>query len=61
MTVGRRKFLKPLYQALLDTEGGKARALDIYRRARPRYHAVSQHTLDAMLGFEEKTDAGGGR
>lgn len=51
MTVGRRKFLKPLYEALLATDGGKARALAIYQRARPRYHAVAQRTLDAMLGF----------
>lgn len=51
MTVGRRKFLKPLYEALLATEGGKARALEIYGRARPRYHAVAQRTLDALLGY----------
>ncbi|MCR9246971.1 MAG: M1 family metallopeptidase [bacterium] len=51
MTVGRRKFLKPLYEALLAAENGKARALAVYRRARPRYHAVSQRTLDAMLDY----------
>lgn len=50
-TVGRRKFLKPLYQALLKRPDGKARALSLYERARPRYHAVSQRTLDAMLGW----------
>ena len=54
MTVGRRKFLKPLYEALLSQPDGKARALAIYQRARPRYHAVSQRTLDAMLGYEPK-------
>jgi aminopeptidase N len=52
MTVGRRKFLKPLYEAVVAGEDGKARALAIYRKARPRYHAVSQRTLDAMLGYE---------
>jgi aminopeptidase N len=50
MTVGRRKFLKPLYEALLAQPGGKARAEAIYQKARPRYHAVSQRTLDAMVG-----------
>lgn len=50
-TVGRRKFLKPLYEALLARPDGKERALSIYRRARPRYHAVSRRTLDALLGF----------
>jgi len=52
MTVGRRKFLVPLYQALLDAENGEARASAIYKRARMRYHAVSQRTLDAMLGYK---------
>jgi hypothetical protein len=51
MTVGRRKFLKPLYEALLAAPDGKARALAIYGKARPRYHAVSQRTLDSLLGY----------
>lgn len=54
MTVGRRKFLRPLYEALLSRPDGRARALQIYERARPRYHAVSQRTLDAMLGWPAK-------
>jgi leukotriene-A4 hydrolase len=54
MTVGRRKFLKPLYEALLAAEDGKARALAIYQKARPRYHAVAQRTLDEMLGYPVK-------
>jgi len=53
-TVGRRKFLVPLYAALLAAPGGKERALAIYGKARPRYHAVSQRTLDAMLGYAAK-------
>jgi len=47
--VGRRKFLVPLYRALLATPGGRARAQEIYRRARPNYHAVATSTLDALL------------
>ncbi|WP_207430838.1 M1 family metallopeptidase [Sabulibacter ruber] len=47
--VGRRKFLLPLYKALLQTEEGKTRARDIYRKARPNYHAVSTSTLDPLL------------
>jgi hypothetical protein len=54
MTVGRRKFLKPLYEALLAAPDGKAKALAIYQKARPRYHAVSQRTLDQMLGYKPK-------
>ena len=48
--VGRRKFLVPLYQALLATPNGLARARAIYAEARPNYHSVATGTLDALLG-----------
>ena len=47
--VGRRKFLVPLYRALLATPGGGARARAIYQDARPNYHSVATGTLDALL------------
>lgn len=47
--VGRRKFLVPLYRALLAVPGGKARAQQIYKEARPNYHSVATGTLDALL------------
>ncbi|UII22288.1 M1 family metallopeptidase [Fulvivirga ligni] len=50
---GRRKFLVPLYKALIQTEDGKKRALEIYEKARPNYHFVSTNTLDEMLNWEE--------
>jgi leukotriene-A4 hydrolase len=46
---GRRKFLKPLYQKLAETEEGKSRARAIYDKARPTYHAVSRGTIDGIL------------
>lgn len=49
--VGRRKFLKPLYGELVKTPDGLARARAIYAEARPRYHAVSQGTIDKLLGW----------
>lgn len=49
---GRRKFLVPLYKALAETEEGRKRAREIYRRARPGYHPVSRATLDEILGWE---------
>ena len=52
-TVGRRKFLTPLYEALLKTEKGKAMAQNIYRAARPNYHAVSVRTMDDLLDWKE--------
>lgn len=47
--VGRRKFLVPLYRALLPAPGGRARAQAIYRRARPNYHSVATGPLDVLL------------
>lgn len=48
-TVGRRKFLKPLYAELIKTEAGKTFAKEVYEKARPNYHSVSRETIDAML------------
>jgi len=52
MTVGRRKFLQPLYTELAKTESGKLRAHQIYAQARPRYHSVSTGTIDDILDWE---------
>ena len=49
-TVGRRKFLVPLYKGLIRTEAGRAEARRIYRLARPNYHAVATSTFDEMIG-----------
>jgi hypothetical protein len=48
-SVGRRKFLKPLYQALVQTPEGAARARRIYERARPGYHPIAQATIDGIV------------
>ncbi len=49
---GRRKFLKSLYEELVKTGPGKARALAIYAKARPGYHPASTETIDAILGYK---------
>ncbi|NML64768.1 M1 family metallopeptidase [Hymenobacter sp. RP-2-7] len=49
--VGRRKFVVPLYRALLAVPGGPARAQAIYALARPNYHSVTTGTLDELLGW----------
>ena len=49
VNVGRRKFLTPIYQALIDTDQSEL-ARDIYREARPNYHSVATGTMDALLG-----------
>jgi len=50
-TVGRRKFLKPLYEDLV-TSDQRDLALEIYRKARGAYHSVSSDTIDGILNYE---------
>ena len=50
-SIGRLKFLIPLYEALVATEQGGDRALDIYARARSGYHSTSWKYLDPMIGY----------
>jgi leukotriene-A4 hydrolase len=49
LTVGRRKFIRPLYQELAKTPEGRERALAIYRRARPTYHPIAVTSIDQDL------------
>ena len=46
--VGRRKFLTPLYRALMESERS-ADAKRIYAKARAGYHPITQRTLDALV------------
>lgn len=48
-TIGRRKFIKPLYEELVKTPEGRERAAAIYRRARPTYHPIAVTTIDAIV------------
>jgi len=48
--VGRRKFLTPIYRALLTSEAGRVQAKAIYAKARPGYHAISRGTIDELVG-----------
>ncbi len=48
-TIGRRKLVKDLYEELLKTPDGKARATAIYAKARPLYQVPLAQQLDAML------------
>ncbi len=51
-TIGRRKFVKPLYEELAKTPAGKQRADRIYATARPGYHPITQATVDAILKYK---------
>jgi leukotriene-A4 hydrolase len=52
-SVGRRKFLVPLYKQLMATERGQVVARTIYSSARSNYHAVSARTVDELLSWKE--------
>ncbi len=49
VTVGRRKFVKPLFESLVKTPEGRKRAIIIYKKARPGYHSVTSGTIDDLL------------
>ena len=51
-TVGRRKFLMPLYTALVDS-GELERARTIYAMARPKYHPIAVESVDRLLGVPD--------
>jgi aminopeptidase N len=46
--VGRRKFVEPLYKALLE-KGMKTEAAEIYKRSRNNYHFVTSQTIDQIF------------
>lgn len=48
VNVGRRKFLTPLYTALINN-GMANEAKQIFEEARPNYHSVSYNTINALL------------
>lgn len=51
LEVGRMKFLRPLYSALVDADREMAEA--IYEEARPGYHPLGQATVERLLYPEE--------
>ncbi len=52
-TIGRRKFVKPLFEELVKTPEGKTRAIEIYKKARPGYHPITQSSIDEVLNKSE--------
>lgn len=48
-TIGRRKFLMPLYTELLKTPEGAAKARALFNRARAFYHPISAASVEKLL------------
>ncbi len=49
VSIGRRKFVKPLFDELVKTPEGTTRAKAIYAKARPGYHPITQSAIDEVL------------
>ena len=48
-SVGRRKFLEPLYGEMMKTPKGKGMANRIYQKYRMNYYPLAQESLDKMM------------
>jgi len=49
LTVGRMRFLNPVYRELAKTEGGRAFAERVFARARAGYHPIGQASVERIL------------
>ena len=49
LSMGRRKFVEPLFAELVKTPEGREFAKRLYAKARPGYHPVTQMTVDAIV------------
>ena len=49
MSVGRRKFLEPIYERLASSKEGLEKGRQLYKKAEKGYHAVSRNTIKDIL------------
>ncbi|MFN7924172.1 MAG: M1 family metallopeptidase [Bryobacteraceae bacterium] len=49
VNVGRRKFLKPIYEEMVKTPAGRERARGIFAEAAPGYHPISAATVKGII------------
>jgi len=50
--VGRRKYVDPVYRALMKDPASRDRARKIYDEARPGYQAITRRTIDQIVGWK---------
>ena len=61
LEVGRNKFTRPLtrpYAALADTDWGREWAIEVYERAKPRYHPMTRQAAERALGLRTPQSSG---
>ena len=49
LTIGRRKLVRPLYEALMKTPSGETLARATYSQARPGYHPITATAIDLIV------------
>jgi leukotriene-A4 hydrolase len=54
LTVGRMRYLNPLYRELAKTPDGRAMARRVFEKARPMYHPIAQAGVERLLKDAEK-------
>jgi leukotriene-A4 hydrolase len=54
-TVGRRKLIAPLYEALMKTPLGEQVAKRVFAKARPGYHPETVKAIEAIVDPQEAT------
>ena len=54
-TVGRRKLIAPLYEALMKTPSGAVLAKRVFAKARPGYHPETVKAIEAIVVPKEET------
>jgi hypothetical protein len=47
--VGRRKYLMPIYEALLLNKESRPMAISIFEQSKDHYHAVSRKSVEALI------------
>jgi leukotriene-A4 hydrolase len=55
ITVGRRKLIAPLYEALLNTPQGAQVAKRVFAKARPGYHPETVKAIETIVDPQERT------
>ncbi len=48
-SVGRRKLIMPIYEALVKTPAGLKMAQDVFAKARPGYHPITTGSVEAAI------------
>jgi hypothetical protein len=60
-SVGRMKYVRPLYQALGKTPAGRKLAREVFAAASPAYHGLTRRVAESVLAEQREEAVPGGR